>query len=181
MTPLLFAIVHGSSLAHLRVLLRGLPAVTHQRSFEGHAAPCDLFTSGLQEELRAGEEIAHCPSCSLYITVVYDQARHLFAQPYSCSHPCRCAQACQCACQVVFSFTGSGRLPSALTRGWSVGNLLRSVSVVLFVCRRTLRPRRLLLRSHQLFPQQSRCPEVQGAGMMAFAGFSTPLGLLVLR
>lgn len=26
----------------------------------------------MQEELRAGEEIARCPSCSLYITVVYD-------------------------------------------------------------------------------------------------------------
>lgn len=25
-----------------------------------------------QEELRAGEEIARCPSCSLYITVVYN-------------------------------------------------------------------------------------------------------------
>ena len=30
------------------------------------------MTSGLQEELAAGEEIARCPSCSLYITVVYD-------------------------------------------------------------------------------------------------------------
>lgn len=26
----------------------------------------------VQEELAAGEEIARCPSCSLYITVVYD-------------------------------------------------------------------------------------------------------------
>lgn len=26
----------------------------------------------VQEELAAGEEIAHCPSCSLYITVIYD-------------------------------------------------------------------------------------------------------------
>lgn len=25
-----------------------------------------------QEELAAGEEIAHCPSCSLYITVIYN-------------------------------------------------------------------------------------------------------------
>lgn len=25
-----------------------------------------------QEELRAGEEIARCPSCSLYITVIYE-------------------------------------------------------------------------------------------------------------
>jgi diphthamide biosynthesis protein 3 len=29
----------------------------------------------MQEELQAGEEIARCPSCSLYITVVYDQVR----------------------------------------------------------------------------------------------------------
>lgn len=29
----------------------------------------------MQEELAAGEEIAHCPSCSLYITVVYDPVR----------------------------------------------------------------------------------------------------------
>ena len=28
-----------------------------------------------QEELAAGEEIARCPSCSLYITVVYDPVR----------------------------------------------------------------------------------------------------------
>lgn len=26
----------------------------------------------VQEELRTGEEIARCPSCSLYITVIYD-------------------------------------------------------------------------------------------------------------
>ena len=26
----------------------------------------------MQEELAEGEEIAHCPSCSLYITVIYD-------------------------------------------------------------------------------------------------------------
>ncbi|KAK9826090.1 hypothetical protein WJX81_001286 [Elliptochloris bilobata] len=39
-----------------------------------YQCPCgDLFQITL-EELRAGEEIAHCPSCSLYITVVYDQA-----------------------------------------------------------------------------------------------------------
>jgi hypothetical protein len=25
-----------------------------------------------QEELKSGEEIARCPSCSLYITVIYD-------------------------------------------------------------------------------------------------------------
>jgi hypothetical protein len=30
-----------------------------------------------QEELAAGEEIAHCPSCSLFITVIYNPVRHL--------------------------------------------------------------------------------------------------------
>jgi hypothetical protein len=34
----------------------------------------------LQEQLKAGEEIARCPSCSLYITVIYDQVRN-----YLCS------------------------------------------------------------------------------------------------
>jgi diphthamide biosynthesis protein 3 len=35
--------------------------------------PCgDLFQITL-EELKAGEEIARCPSCSLVITVLYDQ------------------------------------------------------------------------------------------------------------
>lgn len=29
----------------------------------------------MQEQLAAGEEIAHCPSCSLYITVIYDPVR----------------------------------------------------------------------------------------------------------
>ncbi len=27
----------------------------------------------MQEELAAGEEIAHCPSCSLYLLVIYNQ------------------------------------------------------------------------------------------------------------
>lgn len=37
-----------------------------------YQCPCgDLFQITL-EELRTGEEIARCPSCSLYITVVYD-------------------------------------------------------------------------------------------------------------
>ncbi|CAG9463750.1 unnamed protein product [Pedinophyceae sp. YPF-701] len=39
-----------------------------------YACPCgDLFQITL-EELRRGEEIAHCPSCSLFINVIYDQA-----------------------------------------------------------------------------------------------------------
>lgn len=37
-----------------------------------YQCPCgDLFQITL-EELAAGEEVARCPSCSLYITVVYD-------------------------------------------------------------------------------------------------------------
>ena len=38
-----------------------------------YLCPCgDLFQITL-EELRGGEEIARCPSCSLYITVIYNQ------------------------------------------------------------------------------------------------------------
>lgn len=37
-----------------------------------YPCPCgDLFQITL-EELKGGEDIARCPSCSLYITVVYD-------------------------------------------------------------------------------------------------------------
>lgn len=37
-----------------------------------YSCPCgDLFQITM-EELRAGEDIAHCPSCSLYIRVIYD-------------------------------------------------------------------------------------------------------------
>ncbi|KAI8467647.1 MAG: hypothetical protein J3K34DRAFT_429761 [Monoraphidium minutum] len=37
-----------------------------------YQCPCgDLFQI-TQDELRAGEEIARCPSCSLFITVVYN-------------------------------------------------------------------------------------------------------------
>ena len=37
-----------------------------------YQCPCgDLFQI-TPEELRAGEEVGHCPSCSLVITVVYD-------------------------------------------------------------------------------------------------------------
>lgn len=50
----------------------GLQAFTYQ-------CPCgDLFQISL-EELAAGEDIAKCPSCSLYIVVVYDPAD--FQQP----------------------------------------------------------------------------------------------------
>ncbi|KAF6256148.1 hypothetical protein COO60DRAFT_1272092 [Scenedesmus sp. NREL 46B-D3] len=38
-----------------------------------YSCPCgDLFQITL-DQLKAGEEIARCPSCSLYITVIYDQ------------------------------------------------------------------------------------------------------------
>lgn len=38
-----------------------------------HEARCCLPPClALQEELRGGEDIARCPSCSLYITVIYD-------------------------------------------------------------------------------------------------------------
>lgn len=37
-----------------------------------YPCPCgDLFQI-TKAELRLGEEIAHCPSCSLYIVVIYD-------------------------------------------------------------------------------------------------------------
>lgn len=37
-----------------------------------YQCPCgDLFQISLTE-LASGEEIAHCPSCSLYVRVVYD-------------------------------------------------------------------------------------------------------------
>eukprot|EP00959_Pyramimonas_sp_CCMP1952_P186614 3902050-Pyramimonas_sp.AAC.1 len=40
-----------------------------------YECPCgDLFQITL-DELKAGEEIARCPSCSLFITVVYDPVR----------------------------------------------------------------------------------------------------------
>lgn len=40
-----------------------------------YQCPCgDLFQITL-EELRAGEDIARCPSCSLFITVVYNPVR----------------------------------------------------------------------------------------------------------
>jgi len=46
-----------------------------------YSCPCgDLFQISL-EELRAGEEIARCPSCSLYITVIYDPEDFVDAQP----------------------------------------------------------------------------------------------------
>jgi len=40
-----------------------------------YSCPCgDLFSISVAE-LAAGETIARCPSCSLYITVVFDEAQ----------------------------------------------------------------------------------------------------------
>ena len=40
-----------------------------------YACPCgDLFSITL-DELRQGEEIARCPSCTLYVTVIYNEVR----------------------------------------------------------------------------------------------------------
>ncbi|KAK9904231.1 hypothetical protein WJX75_007346 [Coccomyxa subellipsoidea] len=39
-----------------------------------YSCPCgDLFQISLKE-LAAGEDVARCPSCSLYVQVIYDQA-----------------------------------------------------------------------------------------------------------
>jgi hypothetical protein len=57
------------------------PLLSHQQQLTNSraAATASCFASGLllcgahvQEELRQGEEVARCPSCSLYITVVYN-------------------------------------------------------------------------------------------------------------
>lgn len=57
--------------------------MTWNDKLQAYTYPCpcgDLFQITL-EELRAGEEIARCPSCSLYITVVYDPEDFEDAQP----------------------------------------------------------------------------------------------------
>lgn len=48
--------------------------MTWSEELQSYTYPCpcgDLFAISL-EDLKAGEEIARCPSCSLYITVIYD-------------------------------------------------------------------------------------------------------------
>jgi len=46
-----------------------------------YSCPCgDLFSITL-EELANGEDIARCPSCSLYLTVIYDNADFQGATP----------------------------------------------------------------------------------------------------
>eukprot|EP00873_Tetraselmis_striata_P029035 jgi/Tetstr1/449299/TSEL_003814.t1 len=38
-----------------------------------YPCPCGDYFQISREELAAGEEIARCPSCSLYITVIYNE------------------------------------------------------------------------------------------------------------
>lgn len=54
-----------------------------------YACPCgDIFMISL-EELKRGEEIANCPSCTLFVQVIYNQVSflgfkvHLMAQCYT--------------------------------------------------------------------------------------------------
>ncbi|PNW71426.1 hypothetical protein CHLRE_16g653850v5 [Chlamydomonas reinhardtii] len=57
--------------------------MTWNEKLQAYTYPCpcgDLFQITL-EELRAGEEIARCPSCSLYITVIYDPEDYENAEP----------------------------------------------------------------------------------------------------
>lgn len=51
-----------------------------RRACRARADPPLLFLPK-QEELRAGEEIARCPSCSLYITVIYNPVSRSAAPP----------------------------------------------------------------------------------------------------
>lgn len=37
-----------------------------------HQCPCGDFFQITLEELRRGEDVAHCPSCSLVLLVIYD-------------------------------------------------------------------------------------------------------------
>jgi len=46
-------------------------------SAEGVFAALNVVDAVFQDELRHGEEIARCPSCSLFITVIYDLVRLL--------------------------------------------------------------------------------------------------------
>ena len=43
------------------------------RAASSAAAGVELTCSRVQDDLRRGEEIAHCPSCTLFIKVVYNQ------------------------------------------------------------------------------------------------------------
>lgn len=38
-----------------------------------HPCPCGDYFQITKDDLKLGEEIARCPSCSLYITVIYNQ------------------------------------------------------------------------------------------------------------
>lgn len=48
-----------------------------RKSAEGVLAALNVVDAVFQDELRLGEEIARCPSCSLFITVIYDLVRLL--------------------------------------------------------------------------------------------------------
>ena len=61
-----------------------LPGV--QTLSELHSAAA-LPSSAVQEELAEGEEIARCPSCSLYITVVYDPVRRHLTYVHNMLNP----------------------------------------------------------------------------------------------
>lgn len=55
-----------------------------------YQCPCgDLFQITL-DELRAGEEIARCPSCSLFIRVIYNPVSHHFTSHCVRSYTTRC-------------------------------------------------------------------------------------------
>lgn len=46
-----------------------------------YECPCgDLFQISL-DELRDGEDIAHCPSCTLIVRVIYDEADFVDSKP----------------------------------------------------------------------------------------------------
>lgn len=63
------------TMVRLRILTQLFTASIHRNSSALHWSSIETSTSSsrvVQEELAAGEEIAHCPSCSLYITVIYD-------------------------------------------------------------------------------------------------------------
>lgn len=51
-------------LGGLEVLLKSCLSITY--------SAVNVWAGHLQEELAAGEDIARCPSCSLYITVIYN-------------------------------------------------------------------------------------------------------------
>ncbi|KAL5708276.1 hypothetical protein ACHQM5_019090 [Ranunculus cassubicifolius] len=58
----MFQVIHNHHQRHLSLSLKAFT----------YPCPCgDLFQI-TKDELKIGEEIARCPSCSLYITVIYN-------------------------------------------------------------------------------------------------------------